>query len=361
MTIRIGIIGAAYGTQIHAPGFLSEGLDVVALCAEDRERAESEAARLGIPAVFTDYTELLARPGLDAVSITGPQGPHHELAMAALRAGKHVICEKPFALNAREGKEMADLAEHTGLTAMVAHEFRFTSGRARVKELIDDGYIGDPKFALVRLLRGPTQHPSGGPAEYVEENDSAAAGGGFLFRMGSHYVDALRHWFGEVTEVEGRLLTTSPERVRNAQVRLADSDDTFFFTLRFESGVVAEMVGARAAPFASEFSITFFGSQGILVTPQKSINPPSHGVVCGARLGTDQPLAPLPIPERLEPFQDERDDRLFPFRLFVREFVRGVEQGISPHPNFVDGFRCMQVLDAVRQSSATGQRVLLSR
>jgi predicted dehydrogenase len=314
--------------------------------------------RLGVGAVFTDYSDLLAMPGLDAVSISGPQGPHYELSMAALKAGKHVICEKPFALDARQGEEMANLAVETGLTAMIAHEFRFTSGRAFVKELIDDGYLGVPKFALIRLMRGPTE-PLTEPAEFVEENDSAAAGGGFLFRMGSHYVDALRHWFGEVVEVDGRLLSMAPERRQDGSPVDADADDTFFFTLRFANGVVAEMIGARSAPFASDFSISFHGSEGILITPQQGINPPSHGVVLGARLG-ETAIEPIPIPERFEPFQDDRDDRLFAFRLLVREFVRGIDEGISPHPNFTDGYRCMQVLDAVRQSSAIGRRIELT-
>lgn len=282
------------------------------------------------------------------------------MVTAALRAGKHVISEKPFARNALEAKEMADLAIHTGLTAMVAHEFRYTSGRARVKEFIDEGYIGVPKFALVRLLRGPDSALPETAPEFDEENDATEAGGGFLFRMGSHYIDALRHWFGEVTEVDGRVVCTAPDRSRDGEPVLADADDTFFFTLRFANGIIAEMVGSRAAPFAGEFSVMLSGSEGVLITPQTTINPPSHGVLLGARLGENDGPRLLPIPERLEPFNDVRDDRLFPFRLFTRAFVRGIDEGVSPRPNFMDAYRCMQVLDAVRESSITGKRVSIT-
>jgi predicted dehydrogenase len=360
MTLRIGVVGAEYGTLIHVPGFQSEGLDVVGLSSTDRERATSEAARLGIEQVFFDYRELIEMPNLDAVSITGLQGPHYEIAMAALRAGKHVFCEKPLAINAAQAKEMTDLAAATGLTAVVAHEFRFTSGWARMKELIDEGFLGQPKFAVVRLLRGPMEPPPSPAPVYLEDSDLAEAGGGFLFRMGSHYVDALRFWFGEVAEVDGQLLTMAPERSRGKEVVLADADDTFFFTLRFQSGMVAEMVGGRAAPFANDFSISVFGTDGAIVAPQKGISPPSHGTIFGARLGTESELQQLTIPERLESFQDERDDRLFAFRLLVREFCRGIAEGISPSPNFLDGYRCIQVLDAVRESAATRRRVALS-
>ena len=100
------------------------------MVARRRERAVAAAKEFGVPAVFTDFGDLLEMPGLDAVSIASPPGLHKEMAIAALRAGKHVICEKPFALDAGEGKEMLDAAQRSGLTAMVAHEFRFSSARA---------------------------------------------------------------------------------------------------------------------------------------------------------------------------------------------------------------------------------------
>jgi predicted dehydrogenase len=355
----MGIVGVGFGTTMYAPGLQSEGFDVVAICDDDVERAKVEADRLGAPLVFSSLDELLASGDVDAVTISTPLSVRLDSVLAALAAGKHVISEKPFALNATDAKLMADAATEAGLTAMVAHEFRFTSGRAWVKELIDDGFIGTPKLALVRLLRGPAQPLPDRPPAFDAANDSAIAGGGFLFRMGSHYVDALRHWFGEVAEVEGRLLTMSPERTSETGDVLADADDTFVFTLQFESGAVAEMVGARVAPFAHEFSISFFGSEGILVTPQTGINPPSHGVVLAARLGVDEAPVQMTVPARLEPIEDVRDDRLPPFRILAREFARGIAMGTSPSPSFIDGYRCMEVLDAVRESAATGRRVLL--
>jgi predicted dehydrogenase len=356
--IRIAVVGVGFGTLIHAPGFQSEGLEVAAICDDDVAAAQKEADRLGVARVETDYERLLATPGIDAVSITGPTSTRYEMIMAALRAGKHVVSEKPFTLSAAKAKEMADTATSAGLTAMVAHIFRFSSGSKLVKELIAGGYVGTPMFALVRILRGPTEVATT-PPPFDEMMEDASAGGGFLFRIGSHYIDGLRHWFGEIVEVEGRLLTTFPERTHNGERMLIDGDDTFFVTLRFENGVVAQLTGARSMPFASDFSLTVSGSEGVLTTPQPGLMPPSHGTVLGARLADDQELRVLEVPDRLEPFEDPRDDRLMPFRLFVREFCRGVEEGSSPSPNFYDGYRCMQVLEAVRESSQTGRRVTL--
>jgi predicted dehydrogenase len=282
------------------------------------------------------------------------------MALEALRQGKHVICEKPFALNAKQAQEMSQAAERSGRTAMVAHEFRFASARMRVKELLDEGYVGQPRLAIVRVVLGGLGRPGvaapAGPQPYTPERDSAAQGAGFLFALGSHYLDGLRHWFGEIESVSGELNNFVPDRVRGETTIKADSDDTYLCNLRFRNGAIAQVIGTRAAHFGSGASIEVYGSEGALVTPQRGGNPPAHGTLLGARVGEEK-LQELPIPERLQPFVDDRDERLMPFRLMTREFLKGIETGTSPSPNFHDGLRCQQILDAVRESSATGRRI----
>jgi predicted dehydrogenase len=119
------------------------------------------------------------------------------------------------------------------------------------------------------------------------------------------------------------------------------------------------MAGSRGVSFGSAPGIEIYGSEGTLATPQRGVNPPAHGTVLGARQGEDG-LKELDMPTRLQPFADDRDDRLMPFRLMVREFARGVHQGTSPAPNFFDGWRIQQILDAVRESSASGRRVAIA-
>ncbi|MBI2912136.1 MAG: hypothetical protein HYY05_08325, partial [Chloroflexi bacterium] len=179
--------------------------------------------------------------------------------------------------------------------------------------------------------------------------------------LGSHYVDCLRHWFGEVDSVSGHAFTHRPERTLPGTGRtiMADADDTFTFTVHFAQGGWAAMTASSVACFGPGAVIEIYGRDGTLVTPQTGVNPPAHGTLLGARLG-DGALAELPIPARLQPFADGRDDRLMPFRLLVREFQRGVEEGISPSPNFYDGYRCQQILDAVRESSRTGCTVAIA-
>jgi predicted dehydrogenase len=197
------------------------------------------------------------------------------------------------------------------------------------------------------------QEAPAGPPPYVADRDSLASGAGFLWGLGSHYIDGLRQWFGEIESVSGDLVNTSPERQGGMT---ADADDLFFITLRFRSGGIANMAGTRSARFGSGATVEVYGSDGTIVTPQRGPNPPAHGVVLAARAG-DRELTQLAVPERLQPIADDRDDRLAPFRILTQEFVRGIREGVSPTPNFYDAWRNQQVLDAIRESSYSGRRV----
>lgn len=354
--IRVGMAGVNFGAVVHIPGFQSEGLEVVAVCARRRETADEAAERFGIPNVFTDYDAMLKLDGLDAVSIATPEALHAPMTLAALAAGKHVICEKPFATDQASACQVLDAARGSGLTAMVGHEFRFASARMRAKELIDEGYIGNLRFVLMRLILGTPGTAGTRLAAPTAAPPAVTSSSGFLGRLGSHYVDCLRHWFGEVESVSGDLANFTVLQRDGAEAARNAADDSFLFTLHFANGGWAQMVGSRAGSFAPAPSVEIYGDAGTLVTPQRGVNPPAHGTLLGAKVGEEK-VQELPIPERLQPFTDDRDDRLMPFRLLVREFVRGIHEGTSPGPNLYDGFRCQQILDAVFESSRTGRRV----
>jgi len=356
-SLRIGVAGVGFGAAVHIPAFQSEGLDVVAVCASRAERSEEAARRFGVPHSFTDFGAMLAIDGLDAVSIVTPPGLHHEMAMAALKAGKHVICEKPFAVDEGQARQMWQAAEASGLTAVVAHEFRYSSGRAAARELIQDGYIGGLRVCTMRLLLGGPP-PAGGPGRPVRMG-TTGPGGGFLFTLGSHYIDALRDWFGEVESVSTDLANHG-EGLSRQDVIDNFADDSFSISLNFVKGGFAHMLASRSALFGSGVAVEIYGTDGALFLPQTGVNPPSHGTVLGARKGEEK-LQELPVPERLQPFIDERDERLMPFRLQVRDFLRGIETGISPAPGFHDGWRNQQVLDAARESARTGRRVEIAQ
>ena len=352
---RIGIIGVGFGAQVHAPAFRSEGWDVAAICSRNADKARKAAADAGIASAHTDPMELIAREDLAAVSIITPPSAHHPLAIAALRAGKHVLCEKPFAMNAQQAEEMAAVAEESRRTAMIAHEFRHTPQRTYIKQLLADGYIGRFQLCTIELFldRYATAQPR--PLTWIAR---AAEGGGLLGALGSHYIDALRDWFGEIASVTGRLETLRPDLVDSAgKPARADADDTFMFSVTFANGGVATMIASFATTPTRGAKIVVMGERGTLIAEQTGPNPLEDGMVVASRDGA--PLQPLQTPARYTPFKDPRDHRLMAFRLLVRDFSRGVDEGHSPAPNFTDGLRCQRVLDAVRESSASGRSIRL--
>ena len=353
---NIGIIGVGFGAQVHAPGFRSEGWDVVAICSRNREKAQKAAAEAGIAHVHTDPLELIHRDDLDAVAIITPPGAHHALSIAALKAGKHVLCEKPFALDTAQAAEMRDAALRSGLTAMVAHEFRHTPQRAYIKQLLADGYVGRFQLCTMELFldRYVTSQPR--PLTW---NAYKADGGGLLGALGSHYIDGLRYWFGEVASVTGRIAALRPDVMEAATGKSvkAETDDTFAFTLTFRSGGIATMIASFATTPSRGARIAVMGDSGTLLAEQPGPNPLENGVVVASRNGA--PLQELQTPAQYIPFTDARDHRLMAFRLLARDFATGIDQGMSPAPNFTDGLRCQEVLDAVRASSESGRTVVL--
>ena len=355
-THRIGIIGVGFGAQVHVPGFRSEGWDVAAICSRNRTKAEKAAADAGIAAVHTDPLELIRRDDIEAVAIITPPGAHHDLAIAALNAGKHVLCEKPFAIDVRQAVAMRDTAAQSGLTAMIAHEFRHTPQRAYIKELLSGGYIGNFQLCTIELFLDRYATAAPRPLSWMASN---ADGGGLLGALGSHYIDALRDWFGEVATVSGRLAGLRPDVIDTATGRIvkAESDDTFLFTLTFKNGGIATMIASFASTPSRGTRIVVMGDGGTLIAEQPGPNPMEDGVVIASRNG--EPLKALETPARYAPFKDPRDHRLMAFRLLARDFTAGVEQRTSPAPNFTDGLRCQEVIDAVRKSSESGRTIAL--
>src|SRR5438552_5792786 len=284
---KIGVIGLGFGAQVYIPAFRSEGWEVAAVCGRNRDKAAKVADAAGVHSVYTNAKELIARDDLDAVAIATPPRAHHDLAIAALRAGKDVLCEKPFALDAKQAAEMRDTAEHSGRTAMVGHEFRHTPQRAYIKELLDDGYIGAFQLCTIELFLDRYVTPEPRPLTWMASEQD---GGGLLGALGSHYIDGLRHWFGEVLSVTGRLDILRPDLIdpKTHAIVKAQTDDTFQFTLEFEQGGVATMIASFAATPTRGTRIVVMGERGSLTAEQPGPNPMEDGVVIASRNGRSE-------------------------------------------------------------------------
>lgn len=230
--LRIGVLGAAriVPNALLKPARAVEDAAVVAIAARDRAKAGAYAGRHSIPRVLDSYAALVNDPDIDAVYNPLPNALHREWTLQALRAGKHVLCEKPLASNAREAEEMVEVADRAGRVLMEAFHFRYHPLARRVQEIIESGEIGtvrelEADFFIPLFLR-----PKDIRFDY-------ALAGGALMDTGCYCVNLLR-WLGggepEVTGARARKISAQVDRLM-----LAD--------LRFENGITARLGCSLAA------------------------------------------------------------------------------------------------------------------
>ncbi|TDC25356.1 Gfo/Idh/MocA family oxidoreductase [Streptomyces sp. 8K308] len=219
-TVRIGVLGAARIVRraLVVPARRVPGVTVAALAARDRDRARAHARRLGIPRVHADYDALLADPDLDAVYVPLPNSLHAEWGVRALRAGKHVLCEKPIAGNEAEARWLADEAARAGRVVCEAMHPVYHPLADRVGTLVAEGAIGEVRHVEARIS---FPIPSRGDIRWSYE-----LGGGALMDLGVYAVALLRAWAGaepvEVTGAEARIRTPDVDRRVDARLRFAN-------------------------------------------------------------------------------------------------------------------------------------------
>jgi predicted dehydrogenase len=350
--IRVGVLGTGVGASVHVPALQRlPDVEVVAVWSRRYERAAAVAARYEIPTATTEAREILRDPEIHAVVVAAPPFLHHSMVLAALEAGKHVVCEKPMARSHAEARDMVKMAEQVGVAALVNHEFRYLPVRRKIKQLIAGGFLGEPQSATLSVFRSTLADPHGRPFGWLMEQDKA---GGMLGATGSHHVDALRWWFGEIKAVAGATATMVKKRrlPEGSAMMTVDADDNFAVVLRFASSALATIhVSATAAVDTGE-EIILSGSGGLLM---------SHGneALYGAQSGGG--LVEIPVEGAAE--DDDNDDEhplIAPTLALLTDWIEAIRGGVRlppDAPTFADGAKVQEVLDGVHRSGVQGRWV----
>ncbi len=185
--LKIGFIGCGgIANQKHFPGMVQQdGVDLVAFCDLVEERAVAGAKQYGTAdaKVYTDYRELLADKSIDAVHVLTPNISHCEITVAALEAGKHVLCEKPMAATTEDAKKMLAARDRTGKLLTIGYQYRHFYDNAVAKQIVDDGWLGDIYYAEASLIRRR------GVPTWGVFTDKSKQGGGPLIDIGTHALD----------------------------------------------------------------------------------------------------------------------------------------------------------------------------
>jgi len=354
------VVGTGFGCVTHVRALRAAGFVVEALVGRDPARTAERARQFGIDNASTSLAEALARPGVDAVTVATPPHTHAPLVLEALAAGKHVLCEKPFAKDAAEARAVLAAAEQAGVVHLLGTEFRWDAGQATLARVIAAGEIGEPRLALV-LLHVPML--AGSDDVVPPWWGDASSGGGWLGAHGSQVIDQLRVTLGEFDGVSAAL----PHVAGRAQ----SAEDAFIVKFRMRSGctgVMSSTCGDRG-PFLIETRVV--GSKGTAW-----IEDVGEKVFVADADGTRQ----MPVADDLPRF-DEGGPEPLPAGVLhtaydhmiahgldlppytrlcetFRDLIQGTPIPASPRPaTFADGVAQMEVLDAIRQSASTHEWV----
>ncbi len=347
--IKIGIIGVGSISECHVAGYKAlENVELYAACDVNEKRASEFAEKHGFKHVFSDYNEMLKLEQLQAVSVCTWNNVHAEISIAALKAGKHVLCEKPMAMNAGEATEMEAAAEAAGKVLMIGFVRRFGNDTRILKDFIDNGMMGDIYYAKASYLRR-----FGCPGGWF--GDKSRSGGGPLIDLGVHVIDLVRYLMGKpkAVSVTGATFDKLGARDNIAQEKaytaadksgIFDVEDMAVAMIRFDNRAVLQVETSFSLNTKKDQgSIELFGSKsGAKLDPKLEFYSEMNNYLVDVTPAHDTALS---------------FDGLFENE--ISHFVECISKGTSCISTAADGIEIMRIIDAVYESARTRREVIL--
>ncbi|GAA2283870.1 Gfo/Idh/MocA family oxidoreductase [Actinomadura luteofluorescens] len=367
-TVGVGMVGHAFMGRAHSQAWRSVGPFfgppltpvMTALAGRSAERARAAADALGWASVETDWKELLRRDDVQLVDICTPGDSHAEIAVAALDAGKHVLCEKPLANSVAEAEAMAAAAERArerGVRSMVGFNYRRVPAVTLARRLVDEGRIGAVRHVRAQYLQDWLADPE---APFTWRMDRDRAGTGALGDIGAHIIDTAQFITGhDLVGVSALLDTFVPERpVPGGGTAQVTVDDAALFVGRTDGGALASFEATRfATGRKNALRIEVSGSSGALAFDLESLNElwfydrDEDDATAGFRR--------IVVTEPVHPYAD----RWWPpghllgyehtFTHQAADLLTAIADGTDPRPSFADGLQVQRVLAAVAASAQT--------
>ncbi|WP_217145005.1 Gfo/Idh/MocA family protein [Streptomyces sp. AC627_RSS907] len=376
--LRVGMVGYAFMGAAHSQGWRTAGrvfdlpLNPVlaAICGRDADAVRAAADRHGWASTETDWRALVERDDIDLVDICTPGDSHAEIALAALAAGKHVLCEKPLANTVEEAEAMTRAAEEAdarGRLAMVGFNYRRVPATALARRMVAEGRIGRLRHLRVTYLQDWLVDPK---APLTWRLRKELAGSGALGDLGAHIVDLAQYLTGEriagvsaVTETFVRQRPLPAGAARGLSAGSADGttgqvtvDDAALFTGRLTSGALASFEATRyATGRKNALRVELNGERGSLAFDLERLNELSYhdGTEPGEHAGFRRILVTEPEHPYLDawwpPGHGLGYEHTFVHQ--ARDLVHAVAEGRRPDPSFADGLQVQRVLAAVEESA----------
>jgi predicted dehydrogenase len=375
--IGVGLVGYKFMGRAHSNAYRQVGrfFDVdpaprmVAICGRDEAGVKDAAEQLGWEGYETDYHDLIARDDIELIDVSSPGDTHKEVVLAALAAGKHVICEKPLANTLADAREMLEAARKSGSVAVVNYNYRRVPAVQLAKQLIDDGAIGEIRHWRAVYLQDWILDPE---FPLVWRLKKESAGSGALGDIAAHITDLGMYLVGPIAEVVGTLSTFIKERpvatasgggagltaAAGREMGEVTVDDAATFLAHFESGATGTFEATRLAPGRRNYnSFEINGSKGSVSFNLERMNELQVFFV-------DDPAGlqgfrTINVTEGVHPYTAN----WWPaghiigyehtFTHAVKDLLEGIRTGGNAGPTFEEGFAVQAVLDAVERSVAS--------
>ncbi|MFI6876749.1 MULTISPECIES: Gfo/Idh/MocA family protein [Streptomyces] len=378
--LGVGMVGYAFMGAAHSQGWRTAGRvfdlpltpRLAAVCGRDGRAVRAAADKLGWAAAETDWRALIARDDVDLVDICTPGDSHAEIAVAALEAGKHVLCEKPLANSVEEAEAMtvaAQLAAERGQLAMTGFNYRRVPAMALARRMVDEGRIGTLRHVRVSYLQDWLVDPS---FPLTWRLQKPYAGSGALGDLGAHAVDLAQFLVGEpiagvsaLTEtfvrerplLDGASSGLSAAGGGEAGFGQVTVDDAALFTARFASGALASFEATRfATGRKNALKVELNGERGSLAFDLERLNELffHDQTEPGDSAGFRRILVTEPGHPYLEawwpPGHGLGYEHTFVHQ--ARDLVHAIAEHTTPAPSFADGLQVQRVLAAVEESAA---------
>ncbi len=355
--VRIGVVGTSwYSASMYLPNLHSyPTAELAAVCGRNRVRAEELAVKYGIPQVYSDYREMMTRGGLDAVIIAAPDDLHYPMTIEALNAGLHVLCDKPLALKAEHAREMYERARVAKVNHMVMFTNRWMPFFRCLRDLIDQGTIGRCYHCEFRQLMG-----YGREQVYQWRMDRDRAHGS-LGDLGVHMIDMARWLVGDIVCVQASLGTYVDRPGAEDDKPINPANDSALLLVEFAGGahgLIQSSVVAHQGEHWLLQAARLYGEEGTL-----ELNVPYGGAGAGAVVRVarkqDEQFRIVEVPAEYWGEANRSD----PFSVFAtqsagcRAFVDAIIENRPATPNFYDGYKVQQVVEAALESHHTGRAV----
>lgn len=363
----IGLVGYGFMGKVHSNAYRQVGrffeVDPTprmrAICGRDEAAVQRAADSLGWEGYETDYHRLVERSDIELVDVSTPGSSHRDIALAALEAGKHVLCEKPLANTLDEAREMVEAARRAGTVNMVNFNYRRVPAVAFAKRLVEEGRLGEIRHWRAVYLQNIALDPE---LPLIWRFRKEEAGSGALGDLGAHLVDLAHYLVGPIAGVVGTTKTFIQERPLEEEAEETGEvtvDDATTFLASFENGAMGTFEATRLAPGRkNRNSFEINGSKGSVIFDLERMN---ELEVCFAEdVAEVGGFRTVLVTEPEHPYMQA----WWPaghiigyehtFTHAVKDLLDGIKIGESPMPSFEDGYRCQAVLDAVEKSKDSG-------